>query len=232
MIDLLTTSPALSLPMVLQALRVAVGRWCGRGLLSAALTWLVYQRVGAIAGRLERLAARFAAGRLVRRHAARRGVVPVTEGDGAASCRAASCRAAPCRAAPCRAAMVRVWPHGFAWLIPVGTHEAAGIGLHLRAVLAHPEMVALLGAAPQVRRLLTPVCRMLGVEASLLRPAQVSEGDASGRSDGAEAEAVGRSGRPRSVGGAARVPFASVSRIALARGVLAAARRGGFARGS
>jgi hypothetical protein len=225
--NLLTTSPALSLPFVLRALRDGLGRWCGRGVLTAALAWLVYQRVGAIVGRLERLAARFAAGRLVRRHAARRGVVPVTEGDAAAACLAASCRAPMVRAA-----MVRVWPQGFAWLIPVGAHEAAGIGLHLRAVLAHPEMVVLLGAAPQVRRLLTPVCRMLGVEASLLRPVQVSDADAGGRSDGAETGAVGRSGRPRSVGGAARVPLASVSRIALPRGVLAAARRGGFARGS
>jgi hypothetical protein len=220
--NLLTTSPALSLPFVLRALRDGLGRWCGRGVLTAALAWLVYQRVGAIVGRLELLAARFAAGRLVRRHAARRAVVPVTEGNGAAACRAAMVRAP----------RVRVWPQGFAWLIPVGAHEAAGIGLHLREVLAHPEMVALLLAAPQVRRLLTPVCRMLGVEASLLRPVQVSEGAAGGRWDGAETGAVGRLVRPRSVGGAARVPLASVSRIALPRGVLAAARRGGFARGS
>jgi hypothetical protein len=50
----------------------------------------------------------------------------------------------------------------------MATWQAAGFGLQLRAVLEHPEMVAFLAAAPQARRVLRPVCRMLAIEPTVL----------------------------------------------------------------
>ncbi len=46
--------------------------------------------------------------------------------------------------------------------------EAACFAGQLRTVLAEPEMVALLEASPQARRALAPLCRMLGIEASVI----------------------------------------------------------------
>jgi len=99
-------------------------------------------------------------------------------------------------------------------MVKAAAHEAAGFGLHMRAILAHPDMVALLAAAPEVRRLLTPVCVMLGVETNLLRPpGEIAE-------------------KKRRVGVAGKVPAAKrhPETIKLPRGVLTAARRAGFAK--
>ena len=63
-------------------------------------------------------------------------------------------------------------PRSFGWLLPLVPTEAACRATQLRAVLAEPEMVALIAAAPQATRLLRPLCRMLGLEPALLaRPA-------------------------------------------------------------
>ena len=43
----------------------------------------------------------------------------------------------------------------------------AGCGCQLRALLAEPEMVALLAASPRAVRTLKPLCRMLGVDLPL-----------------------------------------------------------------
>lgn len=59
-------------------------------------------------------------------------------------------------------------PRRFGWLLPLVPFEAACFAGQIRAVLAEPEMVALLAAAPQARRVLGPVCRMLGIEADVL----------------------------------------------------------------
>ena len=64
-------------------------------------------------------------------------------------------------------------PVGFGWLLALVPQEAAGFAGQVRTLLAEPEMVALLAASPQARRVLKPLCRMLGVEASLLEPAAV-----------------------------------------------------------
>jgi hypothetical protein len=64
----------------------------------------------------------------------------------------------------------RVWPVRFGWLVRAAAWEAAGFGCQLRAVLETPEMVALLLAAQQAARVLTPLCRMLAIETSVLRP--------------------------------------------------------------
>ncbi len=82
------------------------------------------------------------------------------------------------RAPVVRDAQVRVvrrrLPLRRAWLVRALGWEVAGYGSQLQALLAEPEMVALLTAAPGVGRLLRPLCRMLGVTAlEVARPAKV-----------------------------------------------------------
>jgi len=61
-------------------------------------------------------------------------------------------------------------PRRFAWLLPMVPCEAANFSSQLRGVLAEPEMQGLLAASAQARRVLAPVCRMLGIEAAVLMP--------------------------------------------------------------
>lgn len=187
--------------MVLRALRGAVGGWGGRGLLSQVLVMLLYRRLGGICGQMERLSQRFQAGRLWRP-----GPRVVSPETGKAEDRR-------------RAAPVRQWPGGFGWLVRLASYQAAGYGSQLREILGQPEMVALLVAAPQAARILRPVCRMLAVETSLLRP----------RLAGAVAEVVAVPGVVV-VKTRVRRPRVAVDwgRIPQPRGVLAAARRQGF----
>jgi hypothetical protein len=55
-------------------------------------------------------------------------------------------------------------PKNFAWLIRMLPYEAACFGSQLQHQFSQPEMMALLEAAPQVGRLLRPLCRMLAIE--------------------------------------------------------------------
>jgi hypothetical protein len=165
--------------------------WCVRGVLTQVLGFLLFARLGAVLLRMERMAARFVAGRVWR-----------IEGR---VCGARAVRAG-----------VRIWPGGFAWLVRMVGWQSAGYGSQLRAVLETPEMVALLIASPEAGRVLRPVCRMLGIEASVLRPGVVAV---------------------PAVVPAARVVVERVRkirvtaepfRVPLPRGVLSAARRAGF----
>jgi hypothetical protein len=61
-------------------------------------------------------------------------------------------------------------PRRFGWLLPLVPGEAANLASQLCCVLAEPDMVALLAATPQARRILGPLCRMLGIEVAMLRP--------------------------------------------------------------
>ena len=61
-------------------------------------------------------------------------------------------------------------PRRFAWLIPLMPHEAATYALQLSAVLAEPEMVTLMRDVPQARRILRPLCHMLGLAPEGLAP--------------------------------------------------------------
>jgi hypothetical protein len=176
-----------------------VGVWCGLGLLESALGLVIFARLSAVLWRTERMVARFEAGRLWRL-GARVAVVDA---------------AAP--GSRCRA--VRVWPFGFGWLVRLAGWRAAGYGSQLRAVLETPEMVALLVACPQAGRVLLPVCRMLAVETSLLRPG-VAGAVASVAVVVAEEEVRKRVRKPRAPVDWGRIP--------LPRGVLSAARRQGY----
>ena len=140
-------SPYLNLSAVLRALRGEVGGWTMRRMLSEALAWLLYRRLGEICGKIERLVVRFQAGRLWQR--------------------------APRAGAGMRNAAKtggRIWPGRFGWLVRVASYQAAGYGCQLRHVLEQPEMVELLKASPQAARILRPVCLMLAIETAVLRP--------------------------------------------------------------
>ena len=82
-------------------------------------------------------------------------------------------------------------PVGFGWLLALVPGEAACFAGQIRAALAEPEMVALLQAAPQARRSLRPLCRMLGLEPGVLAP-RAAGADAVTRSD-----AGGLNGSPK-----------------------------------
>ena len=143
-------SPYQNLSVVLRALRGELGGWTVRRLLSEVLALLLYRRLGEICGKIERLAARFQAGRLWQ-HAPRT--------------RAGTRHVAKTGA--------RIWPGQFGWLVRAASYQAAGYGCQLRHVLEQPEMIELLKASPQAARLLRPVCRMLAIETSLLQPGVV-----------------------------------------------------------
>ena len=109
-------------------------------------------------------------------------------------------------------------PLRFGWLMEMMPYEAAGYGSQLRTVLAEPDMAALVRDVPQARRILGPVCRMLGVELPRRRPVAPA-------ADSVVLAPVVAVGRAR----VARTREAvDLGRVALPRGVLAAARRQGF----
>jgi hypothetical protein len=62
-----------------------------------------------------------------------------------------------------------VLPRRFGWLVHLVGHEAAGRGSQLAHLLTEPEMAALVRDVPRARRILRPLCRMLGVDCSGLR---------------------------------------------------------------
>ncbi len=195
-------SPYQNLSTVIRALRGSLGDWGARGFLNQALMFLLYRRLFVICEKMERLVQRFQAGRLWRR-GPRVAVVPAALVNGESGCRDQ-----------------QVLPRRFGWLVWLASYQAAGFGCQLRAVLETPEMVALLVAAPQAGRILKPLCRMLAVETSLLRPEVAVE---VGVSDEVVAVVRKRVRKPR-------VPV-DWGRIPLPRGVLAAARRQGVRKG-
>ena len=192
-----SASPSLSLAELIRGLRGSVAAWGGLGWLSLPLVLLLYRRLGEIGRRMEGLASRFAAGR-VRRRTARAAAAPATDRGG-------------------RRPVGRIWPRRFGWLVTAAGWQAAGYGSQLRAALETPEMVALLAAVPQARRVLRPLCRMLAVEIALLRPGVVVVG---------EAAVEEKAARVRK----ARAPL-DLGRVPIPRGVRSEMRRGGFAIG-
>jgi hypothetical protein len=171
--------------------------------LAHALGLVLWARFAGVSLKMERLAARFAAGRLWRVDARtpRSGT-----GVGRAACRDAR------KALPVR----------FGWLVRQVGWQAAGFGGQLRTVLETPEMVALLEACPQAGRILRPVCRMLAVEVSLLRiPKAVAVGVTDSAPRRVEVEVVAKKRTPAS-------KVVEPWRVPLPRGVMAAARRQGY----
>jgi hypothetical protein len=122
------------LRLILRGLLAALG---GFGL-EAMRGLILYRRISAISGRIERMLVRFRAGRLWRisQRKARVGAFACGE---------------------------RTLPRRFGWLVQAGGHRAAAFGSQLQAVLNTEEMSALLAASPQAGRLLRPLCRALAV---------------------------------------------------------------------
>ncbi len=138
-------APALSPPdtisanlrMVLRGLLAALGAWR----VEPVMALVLYRRISGAFGRVERMLARFRAGRLWRLPHRDAGTAQMVRGR-------------PALALPRR----------FGWLVQVGGSQAAGFGVQLHAVLSAPEMADLLAAFPQAGRILRPLCRALAVE--------------------------------------------------------------------
>ena len=195
-----TPPPKLTFLIVITALRWSLFGWSGRGLLTHELMPLLNRRIGAIGIALDRLMARFLAGKAMRRAPrAVAGPVGVT----------VAMEAMPVA----RARVESIWPREFSWLATLMAHHATVYTAQLERLLAEPQMVALLTASPQAARLLRPMCRMLGVTPALLRP-----GVAVVVKPAVEPKPRVRTKRPPIDWG----------RIPLPRGVLSAARRAGF----
>ena len=125
-------------------------RWILRGLLAVfgnwramepALTVPFHNRISRMHLRLERLWLRFRAGKL--RPAVKREPVARTRGPRKPSV---------------------LMPRKWGWLLDAGKHHAAYYTHQLHDVLAKPEMMELLEAAPQAKAMLRPLCRALAVE--------------------------------------------------------------------
>ncbi len=187
--------------MILDGLYRAVAARSARGAMAVGMILLVCGRVRRVERLVLGLLVRFRAGRLWVRRAASGG--RGGQGD----------------LAPCRASDVRL-PVGFGWLLPMVPCAAAGFGSQLRHLLEEPEMRGLLAQSAQARRVLAPVCRMLGISAVVLRAGAEVEGAALVEAPGNVPVVVAR----------VRIVRAKVDlgRIALPRGVLAAAKRQGF----
>ncbi len=170
-------------------------------MLSVALVVLLHGRLGVIRAKMERLIARYQAGKLWRRGPRK---VVVVEG--------AVAEAAEARP---RAKPVAVLPRQFGWLVRLAAWRAAVYGSQLRTVLHTPEMVELLRASPQAVRILRPLCRMLAVDPRYLQPGVVV-----GFVPPVAKVVKKRVRKPR--------PPVQIGRIPLPRGVLSWARRQGF----
>ena len=127
----------------------AVGRCLGRGgrpaTLSQELVMAVHRRVTRVQNKLLALMERVRAGRQV---GGRSWATPIV---------------AACETLRVFAQSQLVLPRRFGWLVHLVGYQAAGRGSQLAYLLGDPEMVALLRDVPRARRILVPLCRMLGV---------------------------------------------------------------------
>ena len=155
---------AARLALILDGLARAVAARSARGpswlgaheALADALIILIWERVKRTERRVLGLLARFQAGRL---RVAAEGPQVTRSGAGGGRVEGRPGGRAP----------VCV-PRHFGWVLALVPCQAAGFAAQLRLALAEPEMVALLRASAQARRVLAPLCRMIGIEAELLSP--------------------------------------------------------------
>ena len=143
---------------IIDSLCAAIAARGAGGLLTMPMFFLLWSRLRRTALRATRVAARIAAG------------IP----------QAAARQRAP---RPSRPQPLRL-PRGFAWVVRL-VPGAAAYGSQLQFLLADPQM-APLAADPSMRRLLNPLCQMLGVPkpAQALRPAAASTKAATRDQDG------------------------------------------------
>ena len=133
----------------MQLLHAALAAQGVKGRLVGHLLLAVCARLRHAVARVTRLAAQVAAGTL-----------PKPRAPGSPRPRAARPPAPPDPAKP-------PIPGGFAWLLRLmdepARHWVAGARGQLQHLLADPDMVSLIEAAPQMGRSLRPICRMLGL---------------------------------------------------------------------
>jgi len=200
-------SVAERLAMILEGLYRAVAARSARGIFGPGMATLmilmVCRRVRRIEGKIQRMLARFRTGTLR--------VGPVARGVGVAP------RDPTAKLPQDPTAKL---PRSFGWLLPLVPCHAAGFGSQLRHLLGDPEMMALLAASPQARRVLAPMCRMLAIEASVLVPEAPVGCEA--EVDEAAPVVAKRVRKPR--------PPVDWGRIPIPRGVVSAVRRRGLAK--
>ncbi len=192
----MSPSPAERFALTFLGLCQAVAASVAFGLMTSAMIVLVWARVRKAEGLFLALLARVAAGRW-RGGWVRAGVPRGSRDDGVGTAGGARL------------------PTRFGWLMAKMPFVAAGYGSQLQALLDEPAMAALVAETAQARRILGPVCRMLGVVipgcTAPLPPALLPPAPKAMRV------------RPKR----ARVAL-DFGRIPLPRGVLTAARRQGF----
>ena len=153
--------------------------------MQAAMIVLVWGKIRRIEGKVQRLLARFRAGRLWVRTAP---LVSRSSGGGTVKL-------------PRRP--TAKLPRRFGWLLAMVPYEAANFSSQLRHLLGDPEMVAFLKASAKARRVLAPLCRMLAIEAQVLEvlaPAAVVSVTAPPGSGSADACPPVVAGRGRGLG--------------------------------
>jgi hypothetical protein len=143
------TRRMLNFTPLLSTIQAAIAVVAAREQMLTALLVVVWGRIGRIGARLERLIMLW-----------RAGMVP--------KARVYRGRVAGTQAAP----RVRIVPVVPGWLL-VAVRDAAPFGNRLEAMLSKEECAAFLAAVPQARRLLGPLCRMLGVGVKAIRTGRV-----------------------------------------------------------
>ena len=156
-------SPADRLMGITEGLFQVVAALSYRGQLEGRLILLICTRLRRLGARFVGIVERVRAGTLPRTAPVRPIVRPTVRpsGDRAIASRPIAPRPGsldPALIAGCSL------PTGFAWLIRLGGYKAVAYGSHLEHLLADPEMAALIASAPQLGRVLRPLCRMLGVD--------------------------------------------------------------------
>jgi hypothetical protein len=135
--------------IVLTRLQATIAVVAAREQTLTALLVAVWGRIGRISARLERLVVLWRAGMLPK--------TPVSRGRVAGT--------------PANRP-ARIIPAFPAWLL-VAVRDAAPFGARLEAMMSEEDCAAFLAAVPQARRLLRPLCRMLGIGVKAPKPGRV-----------------------------------------------------------
>ena len=143
------------LALIIEGLCQAVARRCGLGGLAGPFIILIWSR-------LRRLATRFA------RHA----LIPIPSNPQTVAEAVIASAAKPSRKRSTSASPLL--PRRKAWLLLLAPETASGAS-QLRHFLADPEVASLLAQAPQLRRILNPLCHMLGIRAAQALPPPSSQ---------------------------------------------------------
>jgi len=175
--------------LIIRGLHAAVAARIKCPPVTAEIIVYVCARLRRMLAEFERLAAQIRAGKYVARPAGKR------RAGGAGSRRGVSIVVSHYNLG------LPPWAPG--WLHRIAPGDAGVWAVALRQLLSDPEMAALIAAVPRMRRILSPLCFMLKMEARLLRPSAVA----------APTPAVAGAG-----GDSASAPHVSISVIATAPG--------------